>query len=74
MDTTSSKSKGTETMNLKVELTEAEIMLAIAAWIEAQTGVAVPVKGLFVETKSKQNYKSEWEVAAIRVSCNVQRP
>jgi hypothetical protein len=58
-------------MIVKVELTEPEIMTAIADYIMRKVGVEVATKSLFVEVKSKQNYKSEWEQAAMRVSCDV---
>lgn len=60
-------------MIIKVELTEPEVMQAIAMYIGDKTDIDVDPKQLNVEVKSKQNYKSEWETAAIRVSCDVVR-
>ena len=58
-------------MIIKVELTEQEVMLAIAEYISSSTGVEVNSKSLNVEVKSKQNFRSEWETAAIRVKCDI---
>lgn len=58
-------------MIIKVELTEPEILQAIAQFVADKTGVTVESKSLYVQVKSKQNFKSEWELAAIRVSCDV---
>jgi hypothetical protein len=56
---------------IKVALTEAEVMKAIAEYISRKTNVDVSPSALFVEVKSKQNFKSEWEKAAIRVNTEV---
>lgn len=58
-------------MIIKVELDEKEIMKAIAEYISRKTNVEVSSKSLCVEVKSKQNFKSEWEKAAIRVNTYV---
>lgn len=58
-------------MIIKVELTEPEIMNAIREYISRLTNVEIESGDLRVEVKSKQNYKSEWEHAAIRVNCDV---
>jgi hypothetical protein len=53
-------------MQAKVSITEAEILQAIKAYIESQTGISVPANEIRIEVKSAQNYKSEWEKAHIR--------
>lgn len=58
-------------MIIKVALTQPEIMQAIAEYISRKTNVDVAPSELRVEVKSTQNYRSEWENAAIRVNCDV---
>jgi actin-like ATPase involved in cell morphogenesis len=53
-------------MRAKISLTEDDIHAAIAAHISSQLGIDISTKDIKVEVKSKQNYRSEWEVAAIR--------
>jgi hypothetical protein len=51
-----------------ITLTEDDIYKAIANYIRANTGISVDPAAVNVEVKSKQNYRSEWEKAAIRCS------
>lgn len=53
-------------MQVSVSLDEKEIRRAIADYVEKQTRVSIQPGDVKVEVKSKQNYRSEWEVAAIR--------
>lgn len=53
-------------MRAKVELSEPEIRAAIASYVADRTGVTIQEGEIVIEVKSKQNYRSEWEKAAIR--------
>jgi hypothetical protein len=63
---------GDQAVKAKIELTEAEIMAAIQSYIASHTGIELSAKDINIEVKSKQNYRSEWEQAAIR--CNFDAP
>lgn len=58
-------------MQAHLELTKEEILQALAEYVERTTGVSIVAFNLTVETKSKQNYRSEWEQVEIRVNCQV---
>lgn len=58
-------------MQIVVELSEAEIRGILAEFINTNFNVEVKGADLPIESKSKQNYKSEWETAAIRVKCTI---
>ncbi len=58
-------------MIVKIEMVESEILRAIAEYISRTYGVTIEASQLNVEVKSKQNYKSEWEAASIRVNASV---
>lgn len=60
-------------MQIRVTMIEVEIRQAIAIYLENKYGVSVQADDLHIEVKSKQNYKSEWELASIRLDC-VARP
>lgn len=53
-------------MQVKVSLSELEIKDAIARYIAENVGVKIEASAVVIEVKSKQNFKSEWEQAAIR--------
>lgn len=53
-------------MKAKIELTESDIRDAILAHIHRQLGLTIPREQFKVQVKSKQDYRSEWEEAAIR--------
>lgn len=53
-------------MQAKIKPTEEEIRQAVKAYIESQTGISIAANEINIEVKSKQNYRSEWEQAAIR--------
>jgi hypothetical protein len=55
-------------MKAKLELTEDDIRSAISNYISSVLGLNINPTDILIEVKSKQNYKSEWEQAAIR--CN----
>ena len=55
-------------MRIKVEFTEDDFRRALREMVERDFDVTLPHGEvlLTIETKSKQNYKSEWENAAYR--------
>ena len=54
-------------VGLQVKLNEDAIRAAIREYIERKYDMVIPHNcKLIIEVKSKQNYKSEWEVAAFR--------
>lgn len=55
-------------MQAKVELHQSDIQEAIRDYIENHLRLSIPKDDIKVEVKSKQNYRSEWEEAAIRCS------
>jgi hypothetical protein len=55
-------------MMVKVEMSEAEIREALAKHLTEKCGLPIDPKGLDIEVKSKQNYRSEWEHASIRLN------
>jgi hypothetical protein len=57
-------------MQAKIALSESEILSAVRSYIAAQTGIEVASSEIKIEVKSKQNYRSEWEEAAIRCEFN----
>jgi hypothetical protein len=57
-------------MRVKISMTEEEIRFAIVEYIRNNFGVSVIPFDLQIEVKSKQNYKSEWEQAAIRLEAD----
>jgi hypothetical protein len=56
-------------MKATVKLNSAEIRQAISDYIAERAGLRLRPDDLVVEVKSKQNYRSEWEQADIRVEC-----
>ena len=54
-------------MKISVELTEENIRAILAEWINEKFYLSLSGSDLHIEVKSKQNYKSEWELAHIRV-------
>jgi hypothetical protein len=55
-------------MKAQIELSQEDIYKAINQYIEQHLQITINPSDVVIETKSKQNYKSEWEVAAIRAS------
>ncbi len=54
-------------MKLKIEIDEATVKQLVLKYIQDKLGnVELIEKQVRIETKSKQNYRSEWEVAAYR--------
>lgn len=57
-------------MKINIELTEDECKKILCDYLIKETSLDLNIKDLTFETKSKQNYKSEWETAAFRVKYN----
>ena len=56
-------------MEIKVNLTKEDILLALQEYIQDRMGFHITdTLTLLIETKSKQNYRSEWEQADFRAS------
>lgn len=60
-------------MKLTVELDENEIRKILTDHINNKFGTTFEPHLLPIEVKSKQNYRSEWETANIRVQFSVHR-
>jgi hypothetical protein len=54
-------------MKYIIEIDETEIREVLSRYIAEKTGVKFAADKVPIEVKSKQNYKSEWEAATIRV-------
>lgn len=54
-------------MMVNVTMVEVEIRQAISEYIANRYGVSLDPKQLNILVKSKQNFKSEWETADIKV-------
>lgn len=54
-------------MKIKIEINEQDVKRLIAEYIEERTGNPVEEKDVVIYTKSKQNYRSEWEPASFKV-------
>ena len=55
-------------MQGEIKLTMKEIHGIIIAHIQEKLGTSVDTTLIKIETKSSQNFKSEWELAEIRAS------
>ena len=57
-------------MNLKIELSEHDLKKLVIKHIQATLGeeMLFTEDQLVIETKAKQNYKSEWEKASFRAT------
>lgn len=56
-------------MQIEIKLTETDVKQLILNEIEKRLGeIPLDTSKVRIETKSKQNYKSEWEEAAFRVN------
>lgn len=58
-------------MRIHVELSEKELRELVYIELYKQLGsIPITKDDIKIEVKSKQNYKSEWEVAAFRATVN----
>lgn len=60
-------------MKLTVELDEGEIRTILTDYVNDKFGTAFEPNDLPIEVKSKQNYRSEWERADIRIQVTVHK-
>lgn len=59
-------------MTITIEITEQDLKKLVTDEIQRLAGdVPVNQKDIKIETKSRQNYKSEWESAAFRASATI---
>jgi hypothetical protein len=58
-------------MKINLDLTEADIKVAIADYVLKHTGLEPDDYVMEIETRSKQNYKSEWEAAEFRIKFTI---
>jgi hypothetical protein len=54
-------------MKVSIKLDENDIRSILANYINNNYGTAIAADSLRIEVKSKQNYRSEWEHASIRL-------
>lgn len=54
-------------MIVQFKMSETEIREALASHLTAICGLTIDPAKIKIEVKSKQNYRSEWEEAAIRL-------
>lgn len=55
-------------MKIKIEIAEKELRELIVAEFERKTDQIIENEKVRILVKSKQNYKSEWEVAAFKAT------
>lgn len=61
-------------MKIQIEITEEELKSLVIAHLENKLGdVSFKREEVKIETKSTQNYKSEWETAAFRARLEVNK-
>jgi len=58
-------------MRLQIEMTEQDLKNQVSNWFEKHTGLEIEPKDIKIMVKSKQNYKSEWEIAEFRATVDV---
>lgn len=57
-------------MNIQVELGEEDLKKLVVKALSEIMNYEIKPSDITIEVKSKQNYKSEWEVAAFRARIN----
>ena len=55
-------------MQINIELTEHDLKRLVKKYIEDKTGQKVGDGQILIQTKSAQNYKSEWETANFKAT------
>lgn len=55
-------------MDLNIELNEKDVKQIVKDYLEEKLNRDIADLEISMEVKSKQNYKSEWETAAFRVT------
>jgi len=58
-------------MNVKLEISEEDIKDILCDYLSSKLGdIEIDKKSLDIQVKSKQNYKSEWEIASFKATYN----
>ena len=61
--------KGKRISRIKIEIDENTLKALVVVYLTEQLGdVTLAPEDIHIETKSKQNYKHEWEIAAFRAT------
>jgi hypothetical protein len=60
-------------MKLQVSMTEEDLKNQIVKWFNDNTGFSVDLKDIQIKVKSKQNYRSEWEIADFKATIDVDK-
>lgn len=58
-------------MKISIELSEKEIRTILANYLNNEYSLTLQPSQLHIEVKSIQNYKSEWEIADIRLKQDI---
>ena len=53
-------------MKIEIELTEEDLKQLVLEHLTSLLNKTIKIEDVIIETKSKQNYKSEWESASYR--------
>ncbi len=53
-------------MKLRIEISDKDLKKLVVSYLNEQLGRDLKLENVRIETKSKQNYKSEWEQADFR--------
>ena len=53
-------------MKVSISLSQDDVKKALTIYIEKELGLEISDGELLIEVKSRQNYKSEWEIADFR--------
>lgn len=60
-------------MKINIEMTEEDLKTQVINWFEKNTALEIDPKDIRIMVKSKQNYKSEWEVAEFKATVNIDK-
>jgi len=60
-------------MKLKIEMTEQDLKNQVAKWFETNTDLDIAPQDIKIMVKSKQNYKSEWEVSDFKATVDIDK-
>lgn len=59
---------------IRIEVDERTLKRLVIRYLSEQVGADLSEKDVFIETKSTQNYKSEWESALFRARVEKEVP
>lgn len=61
-------------MKVSIEIDEAKLKELVRDYVNEQLGeLAAAVDDIKIETKSKQNYRAEWETASFRATIQISK-